>query len=132
MEVILWIIVIILFFWTWINHSAHRRCDEDIDEIRASLFELRTTAKSNKALMNRKLSELQVRILKNHGKIPDDRVPYTITSDCIACGTCLPECPVDAIREDEIYEIDPEKCIACKKCAEICPVHACEPLEKSD
>ncbi|MBN1297832.1 4Fe-4S binding protein [bacterium] len=56
-------------------------------------------------------------------------MPYTITSDCIACGTCLPECPVNAIREAEIYEIDPETCIACRKCADICPVHACQPME---
>ncbi|HHD11443.1 MAG TPA: YfhL family 4Fe-4S dicluster ferredoxin [Deltaproteobacteria bacterium] len=57
-----------------------------------------------------------------------------ITEDCVACGVCEPECPVDAITEgDPIYIIDPDKCIECKgyydtpKCAEVCPVDACVP-----
>ena len=34
-----------------------------------------------------------------------------ITSDCINCGACEPECPNEAISEgDEIYVIDPELC----------------------
>ena len=27
---------------------------------------------------------------------------YVINEDCIACGTCIDECPVDAISEGEI------------------------------
>lgn len=58
----------------------------------------------------------------------------TINEDCVACGVCEPECPVDAITEgDPLYIIDPEKCIECKgyfdtpKCAEVCPTDACVP-----
>lgn len=57
----------------------------------------------------------------------------TITEDCVACGVCLPECPVDAISEGDIYEIDPNKCVECEgyfdepKCAEVCPTDACVP-----
>ena len=44
---------------------------------------------------------------------------YVITDECIACGSCQDECPVDAISEgDEKYVIDP------KLCAEQCPVEA--------
>lgn len=56
-----------------------------------------------------------------------------ITEDCVACGVCLPECPVSAIAEGEVYVIDPNVCIECKghydapKCAEVCPVDACVP-----
>lgn len=57
-----------------------------------------------------------------------------ITEDCVACGVCEPECPVDAITEgDPLYIIDPEKCVECKgyfdtpKCAEVCPTDACVP-----
>lgn len=50
---------------------------------------------------------------------------YKITDDCIACGTCAGECPVEAISEgDGIYVIDPDTCIECGNCANVCPVGA--------
>jgi ferredoxin len=59
---------------------------------------------------------------------------YTITEDCISCGACEPECPNQAISEDEtIYVINPDKCTECvgahksSRCAEVCPVSACVP-----
>jgi len=53
---------------------------------------------------------------------------YRISEDCVACGSCQPECPVEAISEgDPIYVIDPDKCIDCGACAEVCPVSAISP-----
>ena len=50
---------------------------------------------------------------------------YKITSDCIACGACASECPVEAITEgDGIYVVDADTCIDCGNCAEVCPVGA--------
>ena len=53
----------------------------------------------------------------------------TITSDCINCGACEPECPNESISEgSDIYVIDPEKCTECvgyfdePQCIEVCPV----------
>ena len=31
---------------------------------------------------------------------------YVIGEDCVACGTCIDECPVGAISEGEKYVID--------------------------
>ena len=50
---------------------------------------------------------------------------YTINDDCIMCGACEAECPVEAISEgDGKYVIDPSKCIDCGSCASVCPVGA--------
>lgn len=47
---------------------------------------------------------------------------YKISDECIACGACPDECPVDAISEGDIYTIDPDLCTDCGSCAEVCPV----------
>lgn len=50
---------------------------------------------------------------------------YKISDECIACGACAGECPVEAISEgDGKFEIDPDKCIECGACADTCPVGA--------
>ena len=55
---------------------------------------------------------------------------YIINDECISCGACEPECPVDAIKEgDAKYVIDPELCIDCGACADVCPVNAANPRE---
>jgi ferredoxin len=55
-----------------------------------------------------------------------------ITTDCISCGACEPDCPNTAISAgDSIYLIDPDKCTECvgafdtPKCVELCPVENC-------
>ncbi len=50
---------------------------------------------------------------------------HKITEDCISCGACEAECPVEAISAgDDMYEIDPEKCTDCGACVEVCPTEA--------
>jgi ferredoxin len=60
-----------------------------------------------------------------------------ISDECISCGACQPECPVEAIYEGGVgYEVDgkkgealsqdhfyiaPEKCTDCGACASVCP-----------
>ena len=54
---------------------------------------------------------------------------YVINDDCTACGTCIDECPVEAITEGDIYVIDPDICTDCGSCADVCPVEAIHPEE---
>ena len=57
----------------------------------------------------------------------DLTMAYKINDDCIACGACADECPVNAISEGEDkYVIDEDTCIACGSCAGACPVGAPE------
>ena len=49
---------------------------------------------------------------------------YVISDDCVACGTCIDECPQGAISEGEKYSINPELCIDCGSCASVCPSEA--------
>lgn len=54
---------------------------------------------------------------------------YRIDPDiCVACGTCLGECPAGAISEGEkdsdAYSIDSVICVSCGICADSCPMGA--------
>jgi len=53
---------------------------------------------------------------------------HVITDECINCGACDAECPVEAISENEDKRvIDPELCTDCGACVEVCPVDAIHP-----
>ncbi|KAB2954138.1 4Fe-4S dicluster domain-containing protein [Heliorestis acidaminivorans] len=53
---------------------------------------------------------------------------HIINDDCVNCGACAPECPVNAISEGpDKYHIDPETCIDCGACVDVCPVDAPRP-----
>ena len=53
---------------------------------------------------------------------------YVIKEDCISCGACADQCPVECISEGSPYVIDADVCISCGNCAEVCPVDA--PVEE--
>ena len=52
-------------------------------------------------------------------------MPRIITDECIACGTCEGQCPVNAIKMGAAhYEISADECIDCAACESACPVSA--------
>ena len=55
---------------------------------------------------------------------------HEITNECICCGACRSECPVESIAEgDEIYSIDGLRCTDCGECVPVCPVGAIRKIE---
>jgi len=52
-------------------------------------------------------------------------MPWVEKSECVGCGVCVQECPVDAIElVEEIAQIDMDKCIRCGICHDVCPQNA--------
>ena len=48
-------------------------------------------------------------------------MPREVTEECICCGACQPECPVEAISEGaDMYSIDKDLCTDCGSCQEVC------------
>ncbi|MAG20226.1 4Fe-4S ferredoxin [archaeon] len=50
--------------------------------------------------------------------------PFVHEDQCIACGKCVENCPVDTIKINGKAKIYPKKCIGCAKCIAVCPVGA--------
>ena len=52
-------------------------------------------------------------------------MPWVKKEDCVGCGICVEECPVDAISmENEKAQIDMALCIRCGTCHDVCPEEA--------
>lgn len=47
-----------------------------------------------------------------------------ILYDCINCGACIPECPVNAISEGSDIHVIDWSCTECGNCWYVCPVNA--------
>jgi NAD-dependent dihydropyrimidine dehydrogenase PreA subunit len=52
---------------------------------------------------------------------------YKIDEKCVACGACVPQCPVDAIAEGTPFVINAETCIDCGACVSVCPTESISP-----
>ncbi len=73
------------------------------------------------------MKKLHLHSINYNKLLKHNKMAYKITDDCTACGTCIDECPVEAISEGDIYVIDPDICTDCGSCADVCPVDAIEP-----
>lgn len=43
------------------------------------------------------------------------------TKDCVGCGVCAKECPVQAIDPANVKKVDKSACISCMRCVSVCP-----------
>ena len=67
---------------------------------------------------------VKINIQQNQSK-GETNMAYLINSDCINCGICEAECPVECISAgDGVYVIDEAACIDCEACVPVCPVSA--------
>lgn len=48
---------------------------------------------------------------------------------CVACGACVPACPVEAIKMDDKAEVNKDTCISCSACVGECPSEAISMLD---
>jgi len=48
----------------------------------------------------------------------------TANEECVECGICADNCPVNAISCDNVKECDVTKCISCMRCIIVCPIKA--------
>ena len=63
--------------------------------------------------------------MRNFFNKTEKTMAYKIAPDlCTACGTCIDECPVEAISAGDVYVIDGDSCIDCGACAGVCPADA--------
>lgn len=60
----------------------------------------------------------------SYGGVAEERAGFSISDNCIACGSCLPTCPQQCIEEGTPYRIVGRHCLQCGACFEICPADA--------
>ena len=64
-------------------------------------------------------------VMRNYTYTGGKIMAYTITDACVNCGTCVDNCPVEAISQgDDKFVIDADLCVNCGTCADNCPVEA--------
>lgn len=56
-------------------------------------------------------------------------VPKT-SKECVSCGLCVKECPVQAIDWNDPSKVDEKACISCMRCVAVCP-HSARRLNKA-
>lgn len=53
-------------------------------------------------------------------------VAIITVDECVGCGTCVDECPADAItlNGENIAIVEENECLDCGACVDVCPTDA--------
>ncbi len=53
-------------------------------------------------------------------------VAIIVVNECVGCGTCINECPAEAIvlNGENIAIVHAEDCLDCGACIDVCPTDA--------
>lgn len=77
------------------------------------------------ALENGSLSEdVQVPGNRPYRELKPSALKPQAGENCVKCGICASQCPVQAIPRETPNQTDTEKCFACMRCISVCPHHA--------
>ncbi len=54
--------------------------------------------------------------------------------NCVACGTCLRDCPKGAVHivKGCYASVDSDICVGCGKCAKVCPTGCISVIERGE
>ena len=57
---------------------------------------------------------------------------YQISKNkCVGCGTCVDECPVDAVYlKSGVATIEQEECVSCGDCLDLCPQNSIRDIQR--
>ena len=57
---------------------------------------------------------------------------FQIGTECVACGTCVPVCPKEAIqiRWGVSAHVEEEQSVGCGRCAKVCPAAVINMVER--
>jgi len=125
--IILFIVAIAALTVALVAFSRGREANERVDDCMRYISDLRNNHGGEIKELHRELNRLKVVVRKTQGEL--DELPYEISDACVSCGTCETECLEEAIKDGEIYRIDPDLCNSCGTCEDVCPVDACAPMQ---
>ena len=100
--------------------ATNRPDKEDDSKIKQFAKQIKNSIKSDKILSLKKIKGK--RPYKKEGAVPIH--PKANKKKCTECGTCIDQCPTDAIDKSNPLLTDNTVCISCCRCINICPSNA--------
>lgn len=101
------------------NIAAGRPNEDDQKDLRIFAEKVKKEVEDGKDF-----GEVKVKGQVPYKKVSNNPIKPKGNKNCIACGTCAKNCPVQAIPVDKLRSVDTKLCINCMRCVSNCPVNA--------